>query len=131
MDARLKGKTALITAGSTGIGVAIALELAAEGVDVAVASRNPDQTAIEQIRKKGVRALSLRADVSQEREVVDMIATVIQEFGQLDLYVNNAAIALHEPPRDASLLCSSDSSRLRDRLQARGVSIASKHMVSR
>lgn len=97
MEAKLKGKTALITAGSTGIGLAIALELASEGVDIAVASRNPDASAVEQIRQKGVRVLALQVDVSQEQQVVEMTGSVIREFGQLDFYINNAAVALHEP----------------------------------
>ena len=97
MDTQLRGKTALITAGSTGIGLAIALELAGEGVDIAVASRNPDAQAVEQIRQKGVRVLALQVDVSQEQQVVEMVGSVIREFGHLDLYVNNAAVALHEP----------------------------------
>jgi 3-oxoacyl-[acyl-carrier protein] reductase len=97
MDTELRGKTALVTGGSSGIGRGIALALAAEGVDLAVASRNPDPSAIEEVRRHGVRCLALRADVSREEEVVRMVREAIEGLGGLDIYVNNAAWAWHQP----------------------------------
>ena len=97
MDTGLKGKTALVTGGSSGIGKGIALVLAAEGVDLAIASRDPDPAAIEEIRGRGVRCLALRADVSREEEVVRMVREAIAGLGSLDIYVNNAAWAWHQP----------------------------------
>ncbi len=97
MDIGLKGKTALITGGSSGIGRGIALALAAEGVDVAIASRNPDQDTVKAIEALGVRALCLEADVSEESQAVGMVQQTIEVFGHLDLYVNNAAWAWHQP----------------------------------
>ena len=97
MDSGLKGKTALVTGGGTGIGRALALALAQEGVDVAIASRNPPLETQEEIEACGVRGVSIRADVSQEEQVVDMVTQAIDTFGHLDLYVNNAAWAWHQP----------------------------------
>ena len=89
MDSGLKGKTALVTGGGTGIGRALALALPQEGVDVAIASRNPPLETQEEIEACGVRGVSIQADVSQEEQVVDLVTQVIDTFGHLDLYVNN------------------------------------------
>ena len=97
METKLKGKNALVTGGSSGIGRGIALALAAEGVNMAIASRNPDPNTIREIEAHGVRALPVVADVSEEAQVVSMIQQAITAFGHLDLYVNNAAWAWHQP----------------------------------
>ena len=97
MDAGLKGKRALVTGGATGIGRGIALALAAEGVDVAIASRNPSDETIDAIKAHGVRALRVVADVSQEDQIVQMVRTTIGGLGGLDLYVNNVAAHWDEP----------------------------------
>jgi NAD(P)-dependent dehydrogenase (short-subunit alcohol dehydrogenase family) len=99
MDTQLKRKTALVTGGTSGIGLAIAQELAAEGAWVAIASREVNAAAVELVQRNvtGGRVLSIQADVSREEEVVRMVREVVQEFGHLDLYVNNAARALHQP----------------------------------
>jgi len=97
MDAQLRGKTALVTGGTSGIGFHIALALAGEGVAVAIAARRPDAQAVAAIQARGVRVLPIQADVSHEAGVVAMVQQAIQEFGHLDLYVNNAAVAQHQP----------------------------------
>ena len=97
MDTGLRGKTALITGGGSGIGRAIALALAAEGVDVAIASRKPDPKTVSEIESHGVKAVAIKADVSSEQQVVRMVQEAIRTLGRLDLYVNNAAWAWHEP----------------------------------
>ncbi len=99
METGLRGKTALITGGGSGIGRAIALALACEGVDIAIASNQPDNDTetLDEIRALGVRALGLSADVSVETQVVEMVKQTIDRFGHLDLYVNNAAGAWHQP----------------------------------
>ena len=97
MDTGLNGKTALVTGGGTGIGRAIALALAAEGVHVAIASRNPRLDAISEIEAYGVKALRICRDLSEESQVIKMVKTTLNTFGVLDLYVNNAAWTWHEP----------------------------------
>ncbi|NLG27123.1 MAG: SDR family oxidoreductase [Chloroflexi bacterium] len=91
METGLRGKTALITGGSSGIGRGIALALAAEGVDIAIASRDPDPAAVEAVSAHGVRCVAIQADV------VGMVAGAIAQLGRLDLYVNNAAWTWHQP----------------------------------
>jgi NAD(P)-dependent dehydrogenase (short-subunit alcohol dehydrogenase family) len=98
MDAHLRGKTALVTGGTSGIGLAIAEALIAEGVRVAVASRHPEsELASLDSTAKGLPELSVIADVSHEDQVIRMIEETVDHFGQLDLFVNNAAQALHQP----------------------------------
>ncbi len=89
----LKNKTALVTGGATGIGKAIALQLAEEGADVALNFLNQEEKAAEvtgQIASKGVRSGQYRADISREEEVVSMFEWVTGQFGRLDILVNNA-----------------------------------------
>jgi NAD(P)-dependent dehydrogenase (short-subunit alcohol dehydrogenase family) len=97
MDPELKGHTALITGGSSGIGFGIARSLAQEGVNLAIASRNPDANALEELRNWGVEVLRIEANVSQEAQVKRMVAETISHYGHLDHYVNNAAWEWHEP----------------------------------
>jgi NAD(P)-dependent dehydrogenase (short-subunit alcohol dehydrogenase family) len=97
MNAELQGKTALVTGGTSGIGLAIATALAAEGVQVAVASREARADFAKTLRDStGREALSLRADVSREEDVIRIVEDTVRTFGQLDLFVNNAAQARHQ-----------------------------------
>ncbi len=91
------GKVAIVTGGGRGIGRGIALALAAEGVDIAIASRNPAAKTVEAIGAHGVRALRLVADVGHEDQVVRMVQETIDGLGGLDLYVNNVAAHWDEP----------------------------------
>jgi 3-oxoacyl-[acyl-carrier protein] reductase len=92
---RLLGKRALITGGNTGIGRSIALAYAREGADVAInwIAREPETTSlIAEIEQLGRRAISVRADVTNEREVIGMTERVITGLGGLDILVSNAGI---------------------------------------
>ncbi|MFZ3576572.1 3-oxoacyl-[acyl-carrier-protein] reductase [Virgibacillus sp. DJP39] len=91
----LKGKNALVTGASRGIGKAIALELAKQGANVAVnfaGSEAKAQSVVEEIEKTGVKSFKVQADVANEAEVKEMVKEVISEFGSLDILVNNAGI---------------------------------------
>ncbi|MEB3339010.1 MAG: glucose 1-dehydrogenase [Leptolyngbyaceae bacterium] len=100
----LKGKTALVTGASSGIGQAIAIRLAQEGVNVAINYRKSFQDAADtaemidracgEIRSCGVKNLLVQADVSQEDDIVAMVNTVVAELGELDILVNNAGIQI-------------------------------------
>lgn len=96
----LKNKVALITGGGTGIGRATSLALAKQGVLVAVnysRSKEEAEETVRQITNNGGCAIAVRADVSQDTEVRKMVDTVVQEFGTIDLLVNNASITHHIP----------------------------------
>ena len=91
----LKGKNALVTGASRGIGKAIALELGSKGVHVAVnfaGNEAKAQEVVDDLKKMGVNAFKVQADVSDESQVKDMVKTVIKTFGSLDVLVNNAGI---------------------------------------
>lgn len=97
MDSGLAGKRALITGGTTGIGLAIAAGLAREGVDIGVASRSARPAAIEELRELGARVEWIQADVSAVEGVTRMVTEAREALGGLDLFVNNAAGTWHEP----------------------------------
>lgn len=91
----IKGKKALVTGGSRGLGKAIALSLAKEGVDVAITGRNKstlEETVVE-IEKLGVKASYSVFDVSNKEEVKSEIEQLIKNFGAFDILINNAGIA--------------------------------------
>ena len=96
MDSFLKGKNALITGASSGIGKGIAIALAKEGVNIIVASRNPDPNVIKQIQSLGVMATSLSIDVSKENQITKMFNNA-KKFSILDLFINNFASHWDEP----------------------------------
>src|SRR6266581_1922095 len=93
---KLKGRTALVTGGSRGIGRAIALALAEEGADVAVnfvSSEPAAKEVAEQIRKMGRQSLLAQADVGDYPDTFRMAQDLLKEFGHLDILVNNAGIS--------------------------------------
>ena len=95
MDLELTGKVALVTGGSKGIGKAIALELAREGVDVAIAARSKDvldATAAEIASETGRKVIGIQTDTTSWDDVQNMVATTIAEFGSVDILVNSAAM---------------------------------------
>ena len=94
-SAPLAGQTALVTGASRGIGRAVALELAGAGATVAVNYANSSGAAEEvvaQISSAGGSAYALKADVSQEDQVEQLMAAVLERSGSLDVLVNNAGI---------------------------------------
>ncbi len=97
MDPQLEGKVGLVTGGTSGIGLAIAQALLAEGARVAVASRTIDAELVALLNKNGDRAIGIVADVGREDDVVRMVEETIGQLGRLDLFVNNAAQAEHQP----------------------------------
>jgi 3-oxoacyl-[acyl-carrier protein] reductase len=91
----LKGKSAIVTGGSLGIGTAIAIGLAKEGANVAINYRKHDVEAKEvakRIKKLGRKCLVIKADVSSHDDAEAMFKKVIKEFGGIDILVCNAGI---------------------------------------
>ncbi len=92
MDLGLKGKVAVVTGGTEGIGKATALKLAQEGAKVAICARRVellDKTACE-IGKTGAEVLAFAADMSKPADIERFMQAVIGRFGRLDILVNNA-----------------------------------------
>ncbi|HEY5573034.1 MAG TPA: SDR family NAD(P)-dependent oxidoreductase, partial [Anaerolineales bacterium] len=95
MNLGLKGKGAIVTGGSLGIGAAIAIELGREGVNVAVNYRRHDTEAkqvVAEIEKLGSKGLAVKADVSSYNDAIKMVQQVQEQFGRLDILVCNAGI---------------------------------------
>lgn len=91
----LKGKIALVTGGTRGIGKEIALSLSQEGANIAITYSNNDikaQEVVEEIKKNGVEAISIKVNVVNSEEVANMAKIVEKELGNVDILVNNAGI---------------------------------------
>ncbi|MBR8836385.1 MAG: SDR family oxidoreductase [Stigonema ocellatum SAG 48.90 = DSM 106950] len=98
LDLQLSGKTAIVTGGSAGIGLAIAKALYSEGVNVVIAARNPERlenalSAIQSLPTPGAKVISISADLTQAESVERVVSTTLQQFGQIDILVNNAGSA--------------------------------------
>lgn len=91
----LKGKSALVTGASRGIGRAIAIELARQGVNVAVnfaGNAKKAEEVVAEIKALGSQAFAIKADVANSDEVAAMVKETVDAFGSLDILVNNAGI---------------------------------------
>ncbi|MEE9556713.1 MAG: SDR family oxidoreductase [Candidatus Adiutricales bacterium] len=90
----LENKVAVITGGKRGIGKGIALTFAEAGADVAVCGRTlPDlEKVAEEIEALGRRSLAMKADVSEKRDVENLMERTVREFGTIDILVNNAVV---------------------------------------
>lgn len=96
----LSGRTALVTGGSRGIGLAIGTALASAGAQVALAARHGDEAeaAAAQLRAAGMDAIGIAANVSKAQDVEPLVSAVETAFGPIDILVNNAATNLHFGP---------------------------------
>lgn len=96
----IKGKTALVTGGSRGIGRACAKMFAEAGANVIVNYRSDEKSALSvcaEAEKAGVKAIALQADVGDQRQVEAMVAQALAEMGRIDILVNNAGIWEENP----------------------------------
>jgi NAD(P)-dependent dehydrogenase (short-subunit alcohol dehydrogenase family) len=96
VDLQLKGKTALITGGSEGIGRAIAMVLANEGVDIAICARRkePLEAAANEISKAtGRKVVPITADLTKDADAANFVKSAAQSLGRIDIMINNAGSA--------------------------------------
>lgn len=91
----LSKKNALITGGSRGIGRAIAMELSRQGINIIITYNSSEEKALEVIKEvenNGVKGLAIKADVSSEEDVKNMMKTIKNQFDSVDILVNNAGV---------------------------------------
>jgi len=94
----LKGKRALVTGGSRGIGAAIALALANQGADVAITyNKSPERAGavVSSIQALGRQALAIQADSANAQAAADAVAATVAALGGLDILVNNSAVGMN------------------------------------
>jgi NAD(P)-dependent dehydrogenase (short-subunit alcohol dehydrogenase family) len=102
---KLKGKVALVTGAGSGIGRATALLFAKEGADIAVNDidlSSAEKTSAE-IRQMGRKAITVRADIAEEKEVIAMVEKTIKELNGLHILVNNAGVGGGGPILESSV----------------------------
>ncbi len=99
----LKGKVAIVTGGNGGIGLGIARGLASAGANVAIAARNEAKTAeaVKGLQEEfGVKAIGVKVDVREEKQIKDMAKKVLDEFGRIDILANNAGTNIRKLPQE-------------------------------
>jgi 2-dehydro-3-deoxy-D-gluconate 5-dehydrogenase len=96
----LSGKVAIVTGGNGGIGLGMAQGLAEAGADIAIVGRNEAKSnaAVDAIKQRGGKAISVVADVTDKAAVEAMAKLVARELGRIDILVNNAGINIRKPP---------------------------------
>jgi NAD(P)-dependent dehydrogenase (short-subunit alcohol dehydrogenase family) len=95
----MEGRAALITGGSSGIGLAIARSLGQDGYGITVSARRPDklESAAQGLRDEGIDVLSVAANMTDEEEIKRVVREHRERFGRLDVLVNNAGIGIGAP----------------------------------
>jgi NAD(P)-dependent dehydrogenase (short-subunit alcohol dehydrogenase family) len=98
----MKGRAALITGGSSGIGLAIARALGQDGYSLTVSARRPDklEDAVEGLRGEGLDVESVAANMANEEEIKGLIERHREKWGRLDVLINNAGVGIGGPIAD-------------------------------
>jgi 2-deoxy-D-gluconate 3-dehydrogenase len=96
----LGGKIAIVTGGNGGIGLGMAQGLGEAGAALAIVGRNAakSEQAIADLKSRGVKAISVSADVTDKDAIGAMVARVRSELGRIDILVNNAGMSIRKPP---------------------------------
>ena len=101
----LSGKAALVTGGNGGIGLGMAKGLAQAGAAIAIAGRDASKNsaALSELKKTGVKAVALKADLKDEKSCRAMVTEAAEKLGRLDILVNNAGVNVRKAPQDYTL----------------------------
>src|SRR5258707_10564581 len=94
-NGKLNGKVAVVTGASKGIGAGIAKHLAAEGAAVVVnyaSSKSDADRVVDEIAKRGGKAIALQADVAKKKDIERLFAETKKALGKIDILVNNAGV---------------------------------------
>ena len=101
----LKGRVAVVTGGNGGIGLGMARGMAAAGAAIVVAGRNREKSAraVAELQSLGGQAVAIEVDVADEASVNALIRASAEQWGRLDVLVNNAGINIRKQPQDLTL----------------------------
>jgi gluconate 5-dehydrogenase len=102
----LHGRVALVTGGSKGLGYAMSAGLASAGAQIVIINRNEEEgrkSSQELADEYGVQAMALGTDVTKEKDVEKAVSVVLEEFGRIDILINNAGINIRGPIDELSL----------------------------
>lgn len=100
----LSGRIAMITGGNRGIGLGIAKGLAVAGATVVIVNRKAaeGQSAAESLKKEGLSAVAIPADVCDTSSIATLLTKVVRDFGKIDVLVNNAGVVVRKPTEEIS-----------------------------
>jgi len=95
----VKGKVAVVTGSSKGIGFGMAQGLAYYGADLVIMSRNIDEAkaAADEVKELGGNAIAVKCDVTKKEDVQNLVQVVMDEFGRIDILINNAGMNIRKP----------------------------------
>lgn len=100
----LKGKVAIVTGASSGLGVQFSLALARQGANLAIVARREDK--LEEVKKQvealGVECIALKCDVNNNDEIINTVNKTQSHYGRIDILVNNAGVAVSVPAQEQS-----------------------------
>jgi len=101
----LEGKTAIVTGASQGLGKEMALALSEAGADISIVDVDEEngKKVVEEIKKSGKKAIFIKADVSKEEDIDMMVEKTVEEFGKIDVLVNNAGIVSNYPAEEMDI----------------------------
>jgi 2-deoxy-D-gluconate 3-dehydrogenase len=101
----LKGRVAVVTGGNGGIGLGMARGMAAAGAAIVVAGRNREKSglAVKELQNLGAQAVAIEVDVADESSVNALIRASGEQWGRLDVLVNNAGMNIRKQPQDLTL----------------------------
>jgi 3-oxoacyl-[acyl-carrier protein] reductase len=103
---KLKDKVAIITGGTRGIGKAISIRFAEDGASLVINYAGNDEAAqetLEGIKKLGAKAIAIKADIRDEKQVEQMVRKTIEAFGKVDILINNAGVVKDRSIRNMTL----------------------------
>lgn len=100
----LKGQTVVVTGGSKGLGKDIALTFAELGANIAISGRNQEalDATLKELRAHNPNCIAVAGDLSDISEVRKLIDTAAEEFGTIDVFVNNAGVNIAKPAMDVT-----------------------------
>jgi len=100
----LKGKVAIVTGASSGLGVQFATALAKQGADIAIVARRVEKlnSVKNDIEALGVRCMAVKCDVTKVEDIKSAVSAVLEHYGKIDILVNNAGIGMFGPAEEQS-----------------------------